>query len=54
MTYLSGLLGLVAVAMMVTLVVLAVRRDRALRRDAPEAVAARRDGDTAEPSARIP
>ncbi|WP_157432975.1 hypothetical protein [Actinomadura rifamycini] len=62
MTYLSGLLGLVAVAMMVTLVVLAVRRDRALRRNAPETVAARgeagprrrRDGGTAGPPARVP
>ncbi|GGV14457.1 hypothetical protein ACFHW2_07890 [Actinomadura sp. LOL_016] len=61
MTYLSGLLGLVAVAMMVTLVVLAVRRDRALRRNAPDTVAARgagprrnQDGGTAGPPARVP
>ncbi|MEV5824473.1 hypothetical protein AB0L25_02745 [Spirillospora sp. NPDC052242] len=60
MTYLSGLLGLVAVAMMVTLVVLAVRRDRDLRRNAPETVAARgagprrRQDGTAGPPARVP
>ncbi|OLT17756.1 hypothetical protein BJF79_48335 [Actinomadura sp. CNU-125] len=61
MTYLSGLLGLVAVAMMVALVVLAVRRDRALRRNAPQAAAAsgpgprgRRDGGQAGPPARVP
>ncbi|MEU8797979.1 hypothetical protein [Spirillospora sp. NPDC048819] len=42
MTYLSGLMALVAVAMMATLLLLAVRRDRALRRDAPGSVAARR------------
>ncbi|WP_187437956.1 hypothetical protein [Actinomadura decatromicini] len=36
MTYLSVLLGLVAVAMMLTLALQAVRRDRELRRDAPE------------------
>ena len=35
MTLLSGLMGLVAIAMMATLVLLAVRRDRALRRNAP-------------------
>ncbi|MEO3822389.1 hypothetical protein [Actinomadura sp. B10D3] len=38
MTYLSGLMGVVAVLMMVTLVLLALRRDRALRRNAPERV----------------
>ncbi|MBE1534049.1 hypothetical protein [Actinomadura algeriensis] len=63
MTYLSGLLGLAAVAMMVTLVVLAVRRDRALRRNAPQTAAfrapgagpgRRRDGGTAGPPARVP
>lgn len=36
MTYLSVLLGLMAIAMMMTLALQAVRRDRALRRDAPE------------------
>ncbi|MGP4026700.1 hypothetical protein [Actinomadura sp. 3N407] len=41
MTYLSGLLVLVAIAMMATLVLLAVRRDRALRRNAPGSVVAR-------------
>ncbi|MFS2295507.1 MAG: hypothetical protein FWJ90_22885 [Actinomadura sp.] len=41
MTLLSGLLGLVAIAMMATLVVLAVLRDRALRRNAPARVASR-------------
>jgi hypothetical protein len=38
MTYLSGLLVVVAFAMLATLVLLAVRRDRALRRNAPERV----------------
>ncbi|MEU8345408.1 hypothetical protein SAMN05443665_1014108 [Actinomadura meyerae] len=38
MTILSGLLGLVALAMMVALVVLAVRRDRDIRHNAPGAV----------------
>ncbi|WP_433477099.1 hypothetical protein ACQPZP_08620 [Spirillospora sp. CA-142024] len=38
MTYLSGLLGFVALAMMATLVLLAVRRDRALSRNAPDKV----------------
>ncbi|WP_165978065.1 hypothetical protein [Actinomadura darangshiensis] len=38
MTYLSGLLGIMALVMMVTLALLAVRRDRALRRNAPERV----------------
>ncbi|TDD72487.1 hypothetical protein [Actinomadura rubrisoli] len=47
MTYLSGLLGIVAIAMMVTLVGLAVRRDRAIRRDAPDSVAASRQAGTA-------
>lgn len=42
MTYLSALLGLVAVAMMATLVLLAVRRDRAIRRNAPGSVVERR------------
>ncbi|CNF39285.1 Uncharacterised protein [Mycobacterium tuberculosis] len=37
MTLLSGLLGLVAVAMLATLVVLAVRRDRDIRHNAPGA-----------------
>ncbi|WP_165970457.1 hypothetical protein [Actinomadura sp. 6K520] len=41
MTYLSGLLGLVAIAMMATLLLLAVRRDRALRRNAPGSTAPR-------------
>ncbi|WP_165950238.1 hypothetical protein [Actinomadura sp. GC306] len=41
MTYLSGLLGLVAIAMMATLLLLAVRRDRALRRNAPGSTAHR-------------
>ena len=35
MTYLTALLAVVAVAMMATLVLLAVRRDRAIRRNAP-------------------
>jgi hypothetical protein len=42
MTYLSGLLGLVAVAMMTALVLLAVRRDRDMRRNAPASVVAGR------------
>ncbi|MEV4006392.1 hypothetical protein [Actinomadura sp. NPDC049753] len=40
MTYLSGMLSLVAIVVMATLVLLAVRRDRALRRNAPEKVVA--------------
>ncbi|TDC55965.1 hypothetical protein E1281_09705 [Actinomadura sp. KC345] len=61
MTYLTGLLGLVAIAMMATLVLLAVRRDRAIRRNAPGAVApprpqgaslaTRTEGGTTPPSA---
>ncbi|MER7546692.1 hypothetical protein ABTW95_27175 [Spirillospora sp. NPDC127506] len=39
MTILSGLLGLVALVMMATLVVLAVRRDRDIRHNAPGATA---------------
>ncbi|QXJ24347.1 hypothetical protein AGRA3207_005654 [Actinomadura graeca] len=35
MTYLSGLLGLLAIAMLVALAALTVRHDRAIRRDAP-------------------
>lgn len=61
MTHLSGLPGLVAVAMMVALAVPALRRDRALRRNAPHTVAARgagprrnQDGGTAGPPARVP
>ncbi|WUH97567.1 hypothetical protein OHR68_29145 [Spirillospora sp. NBC_00431] len=42
MTYLSGLLALLAIAMMATLVLLAVRRDRDLRRNAPGSVVAGR------------
>ncbi|GAA4225027.1 hypothetical protein GCM10022254_06000 [Actinomadura meridiana] len=42
MTYLSGLLGLVAIAMMTTLVLLAIRRDRDMRRNAPALVVAGR------------
>jgi uncharacterized membrane protein YhaH (DUF805 family) len=38
MTILSGLLGLIALAMMVALAVLAVRRDRDIRHNAPGAV----------------
>ncbi|SNR49705.1 hypothetical protein [Actinomadura mexicana] len=40
MTYLSGVLGLVAIAVLATLVLLAVRRDRDLRRNAPDKVVA--------------
>ena len=40
MTYLSGMLGLVAIAVMATLILLAVRRDRDLRRNAPDKVVA--------------
>ncbi|TDD35137.1 hypothetical protein E1287_14540 [Actinomadura sp. KC06] len=42
MTYLSGLLAIMAIAMMATLVLLAVRRDRDLRRNAPGSVVAGR------------
>ncbi|TDC87317.1 hypothetical protein [Actinomadura sp. 7K507] len=42
MTILSGLLVVVSIAMMATLVLLAVRRDRALARNAPGSVVARR------------
>ncbi|RKS72095.1 hypothetical protein BZB76_4910 [Actinomadura pelletieri DSM 43383] len=42
MTYLSALLGLLAIAMMTTLVLLAVRRDRDMRRNAPALVVAGR------------
>ncbi|TDB89451.1 hypothetical protein E1264_08130 [Actinomadura sp. KC216] len=42
MTYLSGLLAVMAIAMMATLVLLAVRRDRDLRRNAPASVVAGR------------
>ena len=41
MTYLSVLLGLVAIAMVATLALLSVRRDREIRRDAPEKVVSR-------------
>lgn len=37
MTLLSGLLGLVAIAMLATLIVLALRRDRDIRHNAPGA-----------------
>ncbi|MEV0662443.1 hypothetical protein ACIBI3_23675 [Actinomadura luteofluorescens] len=40
MTYLSGMLGFVAIAVLATLVLLAVRRDRDLRRNAPDKVVA--------------
>ncbi|GAA2251161.1 hypothetical protein GCM10010402_02680 [Actinomadura luteofluorescens] len=40
MTYLSGMLGLVAIVVLATLVLLAVRRDRDLRRNAPDKVVA--------------
>ncbi|RFS84656.1 hypothetical protein D0T12_14020 [Actinomadura spongiicola] len=42
MTYLSALLGLLAIAMLTTLVLLAVRRDRDMRRNAPALVVAGR------------
>ncbi|WP_141578297.1 hypothetical protein [Actinomadura sp. WMMA1423] len=53
MTYLSGMLGLVAIAMMATLILLAVRRDRHLRRNAPDRVVgdASRPGSSARGSA---
>ncbi|XRQ11475.1 hypothetical protein ACN3XK_11495 [Actinomadura welshii] len=41
MTLLSGLLAIVAVGMMATLALLAVLRDRDLRRNAPASVAPR-------------
>lgn len=42
MTYMSGILSLLAVALVAALLVRTVRRDRALRRDAPGAL--RREG----------
>lgn len=44
MTLLSVLLDLVAVAMMATLVLRAVRRERNLRRNAPDKVTSGKDG----------
>jgi hypothetical protein len=54
MTYLSGMLGLVAIAMMGTLVLLAVRRDRHLRRNAPDKVVAAAGTGSALPDSAVP
>ena len=55
MTYLSAMLGLVAIAMMGTLVLLAVRRDRHLRRNAPDKVVAAAAGTgSAFPDSAVP
>ncbi|MES9537253.1 MULTISPECIES: hypothetical protein [unclassified Actinomadura] len=54
MTYLSAMLGLVAIAMMGTLVLLAVRRDRHLRRNAPDKVVAAAGTGSAVPDSAMP
>ncbi|GAA4343148.1 hypothetical protein ACFQY7_48840 [Actinomadura luteofluorescens] len=51
MTYLSGMLGLVAIVVLATLVLLAVRRDRDLRRNAPDKVVAAGTGSAGVGSA---
>ncbi|MEU8308292.1 hypothetical protein AB0C84_32495 [Actinomadura sp. NPDC048955] len=53
MTYLSGMLGLVAIVVLATLVLLAVRRDRDLRRNAPDKVVAAGAG-SAGPGPAVP
>ncbi|MGI5204204.1 hypothetical protein ACQEU6_21810 [Spirillospora sp. CA-108201] len=54
MTYLSGMLGLVAIAVMATLILLAVRRDRDLRRNAPDKVVAAAAAGAALPGPAAP
>ncbi|GAA4367042.1 hypothetical protein GCM10023088_14490 [Actinomadura verrucosospora] len=54
MTYLSGMLSLVAIVVMATLVLLAVRRDRALRRNAPDKVVAASAGTGSLPGSAVP